>query len=349
MRNFNLLTESQLLAVPTLLEITNALHEYKGRYFQAESKNKDVLDHLLKQAIIQSTLSSNRLEGILTTEARGEAVLAGTLSPNTRSENELLGYQKVLKKIHRHYASLEITPEMILTLHREMYSMESVEFAGHYKTDDNVIQEIAVDGSKRTRFVPTNHFETPMALNELCGSYRDAIRNNPARALVLIPLFILDFLCIHPFNDGNGRISRLLTLLLLYRSGFTVGRYISLETMIEETKESYYETLKVSSEGWHDEHNDPLPFSQYLLSVILGCYRALESRLQNVETKESKTARVKLFFEQHLGDATKKEIHAFCPDISISTIEAVLAQLIKDGYLQKISGGRFSAYRRTLR
>ena len=346
MRMFNLLGETQALTDAKIQEITNALYEYKGRFGHGENKPKEVLDHLLKQAIIQSTLASNRLEGILTSEARGEAVLSGTLSPNTRSENELLGYQKVLKKIHRHYATIEITPQTILALHREMYSFEPVDFAGQYKTDDNVIQEISLDGKKTTRFVPTNHFETSMSLHELCSSYREALRKNPARALLLIPVFILDFLCIHPFKDGNGRISRLLTLLLLYQAGFDVGRYISLERMIEETKEGYYETLHESSKGWHESQNDSLPFAQYLLSVILGCYRTFEDRIQNVENKENKTRRVQLFFEGHLGNATKKEIQEYCPDISLATIELALAKLVKSGYLEKISGGRFASYRK---
>jgi len=343
------LGETQALTNAKIQEITNTLYEYKGRFGHTENKKKEVLDHLLKQAIIQSTLASNRLEGISTSEARGEAVLSGTLSPNNRSENELLGYQKVLKKIHRHYASIEITPETILTLHRELYSLEPVDFAGQYKTDDNVIQEISLDGKKTTRFVPLNHFETPMALHELCSSYRDALRKYPARALLLIPVFILDFLSIHPFNDGNGRISRLLTLLLLYQAGFDVGRYISLERMIEETKEGYYETLHESSQGWHENQNDILPFVQYLLSILLGCYREFEDRIQNVENKENKTKRVQLFFEGHLGNATKKEIQAYCPDISLSTIELSLANLVKSGYLEKISGGRFAAYRKKQR
>ena len=233
---------------------------------------------------------------------------------------------------------------MILQLHRDLCSYRN-SVGGAYKNADNDIQEIDEQGNKLIRFQPLSSFETPSAMERLCDTFLEEINKGVMDPLLLIPMFVLDFLCIHPFNDGNGRISRLLTLLLLYRSGYIVGKYFSIEMLIEKTKDTYYEVLHESGIGWHDEKNDYLPFIEYYLGIILNAYREFSSRVELLFTKKlNKTDRIKTIIDNKLGKITKKEIIALCPDISQTTVEKALSNLLKEGHIIKIGGGRYTEY-----
>ena len=232
-----------------------------------------------------------------------------------------------------------------MQLHRDLYKFSGKSIGGSFKNSDNVIAEELPDGRKIVRFEPVSAWETPGAMAALCDAFQTTAQDAELDPLLLIPIFILDFLCIHPFNDGNGRMSRLLTLLLLYRSGYLVGKYISIEKLISDTKETYYEALQASSYNWHEGTNDYAPFVTYMLGVLAAAYRDFESRIELLTTKGlSKPDRVREIIKNHLGKITKSEIMAKCPDISQITVQRALTELLKSGEITKLSGGRYTAY-----
>lgn len=234
---------------------------------------------------------------------------------------------------------------MILQLHRDLYKYSGKAIGGSFKNSDNVIAEELPDGQQIVRFEPVPAWETPETIAALCNAFEVAMQDAELDPLLLIPIFILDFLCIHPFNDGNGRMSRLLTLLLLYRSGYVVGKYISIEKLISDTKETYYEALQTSSYNWHEGTNDYAPFVTYMLGVLVAAYRDFESRIELLTTKGlSKPDRVREVIKNHLGKITKSEIMEKCPDISQITVQRALAELLKSGEIIKLGGGRYTSY-----
>ena len=264
--------------------------------------------------------------------------------PQNRSEKEIAGYRDVLATIHESYEYIPVKPGMILQLHRDLYKYSGMSIGGSYKPSDNVISEEDAQGNKHVRFHPVPAWETPMAMDALCRAYNDLCNSGQYDPLLMIPVFILDFLCIHPFNDGNGRMSRLLTLLLLYRAGYHVGKYISIEKLIERTKSAYYDDLQESSNGWHEEENNYIPFVTYQLGVILAAYREFSDRVKIVSENTRKPNRVRDIIHDHLGKITKAEIMAQCPDISQTTIQRALNDLTKSGEIIKIGGGRYTSY-----
>jgi Fic family protein len=265
--------------------------------------------------------------------------------PRNRSEEEIAGYREVLALIHESYDHIPLRPNIILQLHRDLYQFNPSMLGGKYKAADNVIAEAGADGRERVRFKPLPAFETPAAIHALCAAFNGAIDTGKYDPLLLIPRFILDFLCIHPFADGNGRMSRLLSLLLLYRSGYLVGKYISLEMIIEQTKETYYEALEIGSTGWHEGSNNSLPFVRHFLEVLLKAYREFSYRVDMTFTRSlSKPERVRNLFENTLGQLSKKDILHRFPDISASTVEASLSMLLKEGFITKLGAGKKTTY-----
>ena len=244
MRNFNLKSEAENILTNNIINLISAIHEYKGKQTLYIEANHDILTSLLNIAKIQSTESSNKIEGIKTTDERINALVNEKVTPKNRNEEEIAGYRDVLELIHENYENMDITPNVILQMHKYLYKYSSKSIGGKFKDSENIIEETDEKGIKKIRFKPLSAFETPQAMNELCTSYNNEINANEIDPLFLIPIFILDFLSIHPFNDGNGRMSRLLTLLLLYKSGYIVGKYISIEKIVEKTKESYYDTFQ---------------------------------------------------------------------------------------------------------
>ena len=341
MRNFNYEKIYNDLLTLEVVQLLAQIHEYKGELAKVE---EDELTHLIEIARIQSTEASNRIEGIYTSDDRLQKLVKDKTMPRDRSEKEIAGYRDVLATIHESYEYIPVKPGMILQLHRDLYKYSGMSIGGNYKTSDNVIEEEDAQGNKRIRFAPLPAWETPEAMDRLCQAYNDLCRNSQYDPLLMIPVFIMDFLCIHPFNDGNGRMSRLLTLLLLYRAGYHVGKYISIEKLIERTKFSYYDDLQESSERWHEEENNYIPFVTYQLGVILAAYREFADRVKVVEENSRKPNRVRDIIKGHLGKITKTEIMQQCPDVSQTTIQRALNDLIKSGEIIKIGGGRYTSY-----
>lgn len=345
MRTYNYSKKWQQLLTPEIVNMLSQIHEFKGEqklYIEAQS---DTLTQLVEIAKIQSTEASNSIEGIYTSDERLKKLLANKTTPRSRDEQEIAGYRDVLASIHEDYDYILVRPSYILQLHRNLYKFSGKSIGGNYKNADNVIAEEDADGNRFVRFQPLPAWETPEAIEYICAAYDDAIHHSDADPLLLIPMFILDFLCIHPFNDGNGRMSRLLTLLLLYRSGYIVGKYISIEKAIENTKDTYYEALQSSSQGWHEEKNDYAHFVRYMLGVILSAYRDFSSRVKVLTTSgTSKPDRIREIIKDTLGKITKTEIMQKCPDISQVTVQRTLNDLVKNGDIIKIGGGRYTSY-----
>lgn len=335
------------LLTPDIVNMLSSLHEFRGKqelYIEAES---DVLTALLDIAKIQSTKASNKIEGIYTSDERLEALVMEKSEPRNRSEEEIAGYREVLATVHDSYEYIPIRPNNILQLHRDLYSFSSSDTGGRYKNTDNVIAESGKDGQQRVRFIPVSAFQTPEAMENLCDEFNNAITRSEYDPLLLIPMFILDFLCIHPFNDGNGRMSRLLTLLLLYRSGYIVGKYISMEMLIEKTKDTYYEALQNSSIEWHNNQSDYTSFVRYYLGVLLKGYNEFQDRIEHLKYRKlSKADRVKAVFEKRLGIVKKSDIATLCPDISETTIERTLKELLEAEFIEKVGKGRTTGYTR---
>ncbi len=344
MRNYNLQKEWEKLLTPDIVAQLTQIHEFKGEQNLFIEANSDTLTQLLDIAKIQSTEASNKIEGIYTSDDRLKKIVLDKTMPRTRNEQEIAGYRDVLATIHESYEYIPPRPSMFLQLHRDLYKFIGGSVGGSYKNSDNIIAETDAAGNQFVRFRPVPAWETPEALDSACNAYDDALRMG-VDPLLAIPMFILDFLCIHPFNDGNGRMSRLMTLLLLYRSGYIVGKYISIEKVIEQSKETYYEALQQSSLGWHEGENDYAPFVRYMLSVILAAYREFSTRVQLLITSGlSKPERIRELIKGTLGKVTKMEIMEKCPDISQATIQRTLIELQKSGKIIKLSGGRYTAY-----
>ena len=344
MRKYDFQNKWQKLLVPDIVALLTQIHEFKGEQNLFIETNSDTLTQLVEVAKIQSTEASNKIEGIYTSDDRLKKIVLNKTTPRTRNEQEIAGYRDVLATIHESYEYIPLRPTMILQLHRDLYKFSGMSIGGNYKNSDNVIAETDSAGNRFVRFQPVPAWETPEAIDFACKAYDEAVQSG-ADPLLVIPMFILDFLCIHPFNDGNGRMSRLLTLLLLYRSGYIVGKYISIEKVIEQSKETYYETLQQSSAGWHENQNDYTPFVRYMLGVIMAAYRDFSSRVQVLVTSGmSKPDRIREVIKGTLGKITKAEIMEKCPDISQITVQRTLIELQKKGEIIKLGGGRYTSY-----
>lgn len=325
------------------------IHECKGRQELYVRQKPEELERLVEIARIQSTESSNKIEGIVTTATRMKQLLAEKTTPRNRDEGEIMGYRNVLNTIHEHHNDIPVKPNYILQLHRDMMQYAGVSYGGHFKNVQNYINETRPDGTQVTRFTPLAPYETEAAVTAICESYQRTIAQERVDPLLLIPVFICDFLCIHPFNDGNGRMSRLLTLLLLYRSGYEVGKYISIEKQIENTKDTYYEVLQQIDQGWYEETNDPTPFIRYMLKVILASYIVFEERVGLVNaagTRSSAYDIVKKYVSEKIGRFTSAEVVAACPSVARSTVLRELKELTEQGLIRKIGVGRSTCYLR---
>lgn len=326
-----------------ILNLTNKIAEYRGKQALYERQLPQVLDTLRYHAIIQSTESSNRIEGITVSARRFDSIMSDKTQPKDRSEAEIAGYRDVLRTIHERHSYISIRSNTMLQLHRDLMAYVGSGQGGKYKAVDNVIQETLPSGEKRIRFEPTPAWQTPNAMESLCTKFN--IERDSARLpdIILIAAFILDFLCIHPFPDGNGRMARLLTLLLLYQSGYTVGRYISLEKIVEETKEQYDDTLYTSSQGWHKGKQDLIPWTEYFLTVILKAYHRFEERVGDVEHTQKrgwKQQRVRDVIDSFLADFTISDVEERCPGISRALITKTLHDMSKEGMIECIEKGR---------
>ncbi|MGN0363240.1 MAG: Fic family protein [Bilifractor sp.] len=330
-----------------ILSYVSQIHEYRGKQELYIRQKPVEMSRLIEIAKIQSTESSNKIEGIVTTKPRLRDLMNDKTTPHNRDEEEILGYRNVLNLIHENYAAIPIRPSYILQLHGELLKFTTFSYGGKFKTTANEIAKNYPDGKKETLFTPLEPYETPEAVEGLCSEFNKAVEKEVVDPLILIPLFILDFLCIHPFNDGNGRMSRLLTLLLLYRNGYMIGQYISIEKAIEDTKDNYYAALAASDQGWHTYENDPKYFIKYMLGVVLACYKEFEKRITITEKAGVKSIAydiVKEYTTLVIGTFTKREALEHCPSLGSSSVEAALKKLVEDGTLKRLGSGRKTHY-----
>jgi Fic family protein len=345
MRRFNYETIPTELLTPEIMNLVAAIHEYKGKQDLYLSAKPDILESLLSVAKVQSTGSSNRIEGISTSDARLDSLMKESTEPRNRAEEEIAGYREVLKLVHENYEHMTPSENVILQMHRDLYHFSASGHGGKYKATENTIEEKDSHGQRRVRFQPTSVFETPEAMGNLCTELRSAEASQEINPAILSAMFVLDFLCIHPFADGNGRISRLLMGLLLYRSGYMVGKYISIEKQIENTKETYYQALQESSRDWHDGQGSYLPFVRYTLQIILAAYKDFSERVASGTTKGvTKTERISRLLATSLGQWTKSDIRDHYPDISDATIEQTLAKLLRGDEIIKIGEKKGTSY-----
>ena len=327
------------------------IHEYKGKQDLYLRQRPVELNRLIEIAKIQSTESSNQIEGIVTTNSRLKQLVEDKTTPRNRDEQEILGYRNVLNIIHENYEAIPVRSSYILQLHGELLKHTAFSYAGKYKTTPNEIDMVLENGEKIVLFKPLEPYETPEAVECLCDEYNRAVGECVVDPLILIPNFILDFLCIHPFNDGNGRMSRLLTLLLLYRSGYIVGQYISIEKAIADTKETYYEVLRNADKGWHTGENDPKVFIKYMLGIILSCYREFESRVilaTKTGEKSNSYDIVKTYAESTLGKFSKRDALAACRSLGSSSVESALKKLVEEGAIIRTGAGRKTMYMKNI-
>ncbi len=329
-------------------EVVNYLsliHEEKGKQSVYLKQKPDELKGLVEIAKIQSTESSNSIEGIRTTGTRLRQLMSEKTSPRNRDEKEIAGYRDALNAVHESFEYIPLTPNYILQLHKMMFSHTDSSFGGTFKNVQNFITATDTEGKTYTLFTPPAPYETPPAVQEICDEFNRCLGEGKVDPLIIIPVFIHDFLCIHPFIDGNGRMSRLLTTLLLYRSGYEIGKYISLEAKIAKDKDAYYDALELSQNGWHEEKDDPTPFIKYLLGTIIAAYRDFEDRINIVGGSSFDT--VNKAVQSRVGKFTKRDISELCPNISDSTVERHLKKLCEDGKITKGGKGRVTFYVRT--
>ena len=346
MRTFNYSKIKELKWDSELLGLIAAIYKEAGKQEMYLKQRPEELEKLVDIAKIQSTESSNAIEGIVTTNTRIKQLVNEKTTPKNRDEQEIAGYRDVLNIIHKSFDAIPINTNYILQLHKILYSHMNNPLAGKTKNVQNYISASYGNGIMETIFTPLDPFETPSALESICNEFNRVIGNNDLEPLIAIPIFIHDFLCIHPFNDGNGRMSRLLTTLLLYRSGFYVGKYISLEAKIAKNKDLYYDSLNESQNGWHEGKEDVVPFIKYFLGTILSAYKDFEDRFSLVETKLSAYETVRRATMNKIGKFTKQDIIELCPSLSISSIEGALRKLVDEGEIIRVGNGKNIHYYR---
>ena len=344
MRNFNYSKIKDIKWDSEILSLVASIYRYQGKQELYLKQRPNELEKLIDIAKIQSTESSNKIEGIVTTSVRLKQLLEEKTTPRKRNEQEIVGYRDVLDIIHENFDVIPISRNYILQMHKILYSHMNNPLAGKTKNAQNYISATYPDGHSEVLFTPLSPFETPGALDLICDEYNRVIGNFEVEPIIMIPIFIHDFLCIHPFNDGNGRLSRLLTTLLLYKNGFYVGRYISLESLIARDKAAYYEALNKAGVNWHDGNEDIVPFIKYLLGIILAAYKAFDDRFSIVENKLSAVEMVRKAISQKIGRFSKQDIRELCPSLSISSIEGSLRKLVEEGELRREGVGRSTKY-----
>lgn len=344
MRTFNYSAIRDYLWDSEILGLIAAIYKEAGKQELYLKQRPEELEKLIEIAKIQSTEASNAIEGIVTTSTRIKQLVEEKTTPKNRDEQEIAGYRDVLNIIHENFDVIPISQNYILQLHKILYSHMNNFMAGKTKNVQNYISATYPDGHVQVLFTPMAPCETPEAIDKICEEYNLAIGNMELEPLILIPVFIHDFLCIHPFNDGNGRMSRLLTTLLLYRNGFYVGRYISLEGKIAKNKDLYYDALSRSQDGWHEGTEDIIPFIKYMLGIILAAYKDFEDRMDLIVVKLSALEIVRRASKNKLGRFNKQDIRELCPNLSDSSIEGALRKMLSSGELKREGKGKNTCY-----
>lgn len=344
MREFNYSKYKDYKWDSEILGLVSGIHEYRGRQELYLTQKPAVLDKLVEVAKVQSTESSNAIEGIFTSNTRLNQLMQSKTTPKNRDEEEIAGYRFVLDMIHESYEYIPISSNYILQLHQNLYRFTNRSIGGHFKNSDNHIVARDENGIEHVIFEPLSPLETPIAIDRICEEFNRVSATEEVDTLLLIPIFIHDFLCVHPFNDGNGRMSRLLTTLLLYRAGYVVGRYVSLEKKIADLKDLYYDSLNMSQNGWHEGEDDPTPFIKYILKTIIAAYKDFEERIEIIDIKEPAIEQVRAAVYKKIGKFTKSEIMEMCPKLGRASVENSLTALVNEGVLERRGRGRGTYY-----
>ena len=346
MRTFNYENLRNVSWDSEILGLVAKIYEYKGRQELFLRQKPAVLERLVEIAKVQSTQASNEIEGIVTTSTRIKQIFDDKTTPRNRDEEEIMGYRDVLNTIHESYEYIPLNSSHILQLHRDLYKYSEKNIGGRFKTTQNYITETHPDGTQFVRFTPLEPYEVAEAVDAICESFNRTVDEDIVEPLVLIPIFINDFLCIHPFSEGNGRMSRLITTLLLYKCGYLVGRYISIESKIEKTKQSYYDVLKRCGDGWHEGKNDTTDFIKYLLGIILSAYRDFEERVDIFDEKLPAIELVRSAVNSKIGKFTKSDIEELVPSIKKTSVGNSLKTLVEEGIIQRHGQGKNTFYTR---
>lgn len=344
MREFNYSKYKEYKWDSEILGLVSGIHEYRGRQELHLTQKPAVLDKLVEVAKVQSTESSNAIEGIFTSNTRLNQLMQSKTTPKNRDEEEIAGYRFVLDMIHESYEYIPISSNYILQLHQNLYRFTNRSIGGHFKNSDNHIVARDENGIEHVIFEPLSPLETPIAIDRICEEFNRVSATEEVDTLLLIPIFIHDFLCVHPFNDGNGRMSRLLTTLLLYRAGYVVGRYVSLEKKIADLKDLYYDSLNMSQNGWHEGEDDPTPFIKYILKTIIAAYKDFEERIEIIDIKEPAIEQVRAAVYKKIGKFTKSEIMEMCPKLGRASVENSLTALVNEEVLERRGRGRGTYY-----
>ena len=344
MRSFNYSAFKEQKWDSDILGLIAAIYKEAGKHEQYLKQRPQEMEKLVEIAKIQSTEASNAIEGIVTTSTRIKQLVEEKTTPRNRDEQEIAGYRDVLNVIHESFDAIPITQNYILQIHKMLYSHMNNPLAGRTKSVQNYISAAYPDGHTEILFTPLAPYETSESLDRICEEYNRVIGNLEVEPLIIIPIFIHDFLCIHPFNDGNGRMSRLLTTLLLYQNGFYIGKYISLEAKISKNKDLYYSAMSQSQTGWHEGKEDALPFIKYILGTILASYKDFEERTSLVQEKLSALEMVRMASKSKIGRFNKQDIRELCPTLSDSSIEGALRKLVAAGELKKEGKGKSTCY-----
>lgn len=344
MRSFNYSAFKEQKWDSGILGLIAAIYKEAGKQEQYLKQRPQEMEKLIEIAKIQSTEASNAIEGIVTTSTRIKQLVEEKTTPRNRDEQEIAGYRDVLNVIHESFDAIPITQNYILQIHKMLYSHMNNPLAGRTKSVQNYISAAYPDGHTEILFTPLAPYETSESLDRICEEYNRVIGNLEVEPLIIIPIFIHDFLCIHPFNDGNGRMSRLLTTLLLYQNGFYIGKYISLEAKISKNKDLYYSAMSQSQTGWHEGKEDALSFIKYILGTILASYKDFEERTSLVQEKLSALEMVRMASKSKIGRFNKQDIRELCPTLSDSSIEGALRKLVAAGELKKEGKGKSTCY-----
>lgn len=344
MREFNYSKYKDYKWDSEILGLVSGVHEYRGKQELYLAQKPAVLDKLVEVAKVQSTESSNAIEGIFTSNTRLNQLMQSKTIPRNRDEEEIAGYRFVLDMIHESYEFIPISSNYILQLHQNLYRFTNRSIGGHFKNSDNHIVARDENDIEHVIFEPLSPLETPIAIDRICEEFNRVSATEEVDTLLLIPIFIHDFLCVHPFNDGNARMSRLLTTLLLYRAGYVVGKYVSLEKKIAELKDLYYDSLNMSQNGWHEGEDDPTPFIKYILKTIIAAYKDFEERIEIIGIKEPAIEQVRAAVYKQIGKFTKSEIMEMCPKLGRASVENSLTALVKEEVLERRGSGRGTYY-----
>ena len=344
MREFNYSKYKDYKWDSEIVGLVSCIHEYRGKQELYLAQKPAVLDKLVEVAKVQSTESSNAIEGIFTSNTRLNQLMQSKTTPRNRDEEEIAGYRFVLDMIHESYEYIPISSNYILQLHQNLYRFTNRSIGGHFKNSDNHIVARDENGIEHVIFEPLSPLETPIAIDRICEEFNRVSATEEVDTLLLIPIFIHDFLCVHPFNDGNGRMSRLLTTLLLYRAGYVVGRYVSLEKKIADLKDLYYDSLNISQNGWHEGEDDPTPFIKYILKTIIAAYKDFEERIEIIDIKEPAIEQVRAAVYKKIGKFTKSEIMEMCPKLGRASVENSLTALVNENVLERRGRGRGTYY-----